>query len=472
MVHSLRLGALTLFLAAVVLGGCADSTLPVDSPRTEAEIDGFPDPMLDVTGGTNLAAFTDVGSYDAAVPNAWYQLAYDITKTELLSPPLASRNFGYTGVSLYEALTGGMPGYQTLVGQLNELYYVPSINPSLEYHWPTVANTALARVLWGLFDGRPVAQASIRALHDEFAREFRPIMTLEVYRRSAMHGRAVAKAILAWARHDGFSTYNNCSYTPPVGEGLWVPTPPAYAPALQPCWGQMRTSVVPDGSFSDPGAHPVYSETPGDPFYVEAEEVYNTVANLTQEQLDIALYWADNPGATGTPPGHSISICRQIIEQEGIMLDGAAEAYAKVGLAVHDAFINCWWSKYEYNLLRPVTYIRSMWAPDWLPPVGTPPFPEYTSGHSVQSGASAQVMYDMWGDVQFTDHTHDALGYAPRSFNTFFEAAEEAAISRLYGGIHYRSAIELGVAQGTVLGEQVSALIFSTTSKPVAVRSL
>ncbi|MDH4070360.1 MAG: vanadium-dependent haloperoxidase, partial [Ignavibacteria bacterium] len=320
----------------------------------------------------------------------------------------------------------------------------------------------------GLYKDRPAALASIRALHDEYAKEFRSVLSQETYQRSALHGRAVAKAVQQWSKTDGYKQYNACAYTPPVGKGLWIPTPPNYAPALQPCWGMLRTSATPDGSYSDPGPPPEYSEVPGTPFYIEAEEVLNTVANLTQEQLDIALFWSDDPGTTGTPPGHSISICRQIIEQEGIMLDGAAEAYARVGLAVHDAFINCWWSKYEHNLLRPVTYIRNLWDPDWLPPLGTPPFPEYTSGHSVQSGAAFQVMTDMWGDIPFTDHTHDARGLAPRSFNTFFEAAEEAAISRLYGGIHYRAAIDLGVTQGMLVGSAVSALDWHSVASVVA----
>lgn len=454
--------------AAFLFTGCTDQ-LPVGEPRAEVvETDDFPDAMLNVEGGVDLAILDDVGSFDASVANAYFDLSYNTVKTELLTPPLASRTFGYTGVALYEALVGGMPGYQSMVGQLNEFDSAPSIDPALEYHWPTVANAALGRIMWGLYKDRPAARASIRALYDEYAKQFRAILSQETYQRSALHGRAVAKAVEQWSRADGFKEYNACAYTPPVGEGLWVPTPPLYAPALQPCWGMLRTSATPDGSYSDPGPHPEYSVVPGSPFYIEAEEVFNTVSNLTQEQLEIALFWSDDPGATGTPPGHSISICRQIIEQEGIMLDGAAEAYARVGLAVHDAFINCWWSKFEYNLLRPVTYIRELWDPTWLPPLGTPPFPEYTSGHSVQSGAAFQVMYDMWGDIPFTDHTHDDRGLAPRSFNTFFEAAEEAAISRLYGGIHYRAAIDLGVSQGMMVGNAVSGLAWQSTAAVVA----
>jgi membrane-associated phospholipid phosphatase len=148
-----------------------------------------------------------------------------------------------------------------------------------------------------------------------------------------------------------------------------------------------------------------------------------------------------------------------VLRREGASLALAAETYAKVGCAVADAFIACWHQKYVYNLLRPVTYIRAVVDPSWASLLATPPFPEYPSGHSVQSGAAFQVLTDLFGAAYaFTDHSHDARGLAPRSFGSFFEAAEEAAISRLYGGIHFRAAIENGVEQGKCIGQAVSAL--------------
>ncbi len=199
-------------------------------------------------------------------------------------------------------------------------------------------------------------------------------------------------------------------------------------------------------------------------------EVYTTVKSLNSEQHAIAEFWADNPGETSTPAGHCISILNQILEQKNATLDVAAEAYAKVGSALADAFIACWFTKYQYNLIRPVTYIQKLIDSTWVPPVKTPPFPEYPSGHSVQSAAFAQVMTDMFGAVAFVDHTHDKSGLAPRSFSSFFEAAEEAAISRLYGGIHYRAAIELGLAQGKNIGRKISALQFKKPQEAASTR--
>lgn len=155
-----------------------------------------------------------------------------------------------------------------------------------------------------------------------------------------------------------------------------------------------------------------------------------------------------------------MSILTQVLRVRDASLELAAEAYSKLGIAVADAFIACWRVKYQYNLLRPITYVRAYIDPHWGEPlpVVTPPFPEYTSGHSVQSGAAATVLADLLGEVRFTDHTHDVRGLPPRTFTSFTSAAHEAALSRLYGGIHFRPAIERGLAQGRIVGQRVNAL--------------
>lgn len=234
---------------------------------------------------------------------------------------------------------------------------------------------------------------------------------------------------------------------------------------MQPSWGENRPFVLDSGTACGPPAPPAYSEAPGSAFYNQAAEVYETGKGLTDEQKAIATFWADNPGETSTPPGHSLSIVSQVLRQEGATLGLAAEAYVRAGLAVADAFIGCWNAKYQYNLVRPVTYIQAVIDPAWEPMVATPPFPEYTSGHSVQSAAVARLLTDLFGDeMAFTDHAHDGRGLAPRSFTSFEAFSEEAAISRLYGGIHYRAAIEEGLEQGRCIGRQVSALVLSDPS--------
>jgi hypothetical protein len=224
-----------------------------------------------------------------------------------------------------------------------------------------------------------------------------------------------------------------------------------------------RSTPSSAGSREDrtPSSRPAsgaYSEDPRSPFYAEAHECYLALRALTPEQEAIARFWSDDPGLTPTPPGHSISILTQIVRAGDVGLAGAAEAYAKVGIAVADAFISCWSTKYRHNLLRPVTYVRRLIDPGWTTLLVTPPFPEYTSGHSVQSAAVAQVLTDTFGPTAFTDRTHERRGIPARSFDSFMDAAHEAAISRLYGGIHFRAAIERGIEQGLCIGRRVAAL--------------
>jgi hypothetical protein len=211
-----------------------------------------------------------------------------------------------------------------------------------------------------------------------------------------------------------------------------------------------------------------YSEDPASLWVAEAKEVQDTVNDLTPEQEAIAVFWADDPGETSTPPGHSVSIATQLLRTHDADLLTAAELYARLGIAVADAFLACWHTKYTVNLVRPITTIQQLLDPAWGGPlrplpVSTPPFPEYPSGHSVQSGAAAAVLTSAFGAATaFTDTTHVDRGLPARSFPSFDAAAEEAAISRLYGGIHFRPAIVDGLAQGRCVGQNANALVLAT----------
>jgi PAP2 superfamily len=398
-------------------------------------------------------------TYKADVPVAWFNLMYDRVKADALSPPVASRRYGIAGVALYEAIVPGM-SQPSLGGQLNQLAPFTPPAPGTQFHWPTVANAALGRTLEVLFTGSANSLAAIAALRAQLAAQLGQGVNAATIAASEARGVQIADAITAWAATDGFAALNNCPYAPPTGDGMWVPTPPLFAPnPLQPCWGQLRTFAVASGTSCPPPPPPAFSTVPGSPFHAMALEVYDTVNNLTPEQETIANFWADNPTATGTPPGHWVSIVSQILIADSESLATAGRAYARLGIAVADAFICCWNTKYQYNLLRPVSYIRDHIDPLWTSFVGTPPFPEYTSGHSTQSGAAAAVLADLFGDRAFVDNTHTihnpALNLAPRSFNTFAEAAAEAALSRLYGGIHYTPANQNGLAQGQCLAQSM-----------------
>jgi hypothetical protein len=399
--------------------------------------------------------------FPSDVASAWFELLYDVVKAQATPPPPASRIYGITSVALYESIVAGTEEHQSLVGQLNSLTAVPLPEKNKKYHWPTVANAVLASTIRGLYPtiSQP-ALAVINNLEQSFAFQYKTVVPAPEYQRSVAHGQAVATAILEWAATDGFSTYNNCSYVPLLVPGAWKPTPPLFNPKpLQPCWGLIRPMVLTSGKECAAAVHPSFSTETTSDFYAAALEVYSVNLNLTQEQKTIANYWADSPGTTGTPPGHWFAIVSQIARNDDLSLTEAAEAYARVGIAVHDAFILCWNMKYATNLQRPVTYINDNVDTSWAPYIPTPNFPTYISGHSTQSGAATTVLTDMFGVMSFTDTTHTDHGLVPpqepRTFNSFAAAGAEAAVSRLYGGIHFSFDNDDGLASGQCIGQAI-----------------
>ncbi len=401
----------------------------------------------------------DEFSADLAI--GWMDLTVDLVRAERWTPPTASRLYGYAGVTLYESVVNGMPNNRSLVGQLSELEELPEFGDD-KFDWPTVANAAIATLLRGMFaNGSAATLDAITAREEANYAAPTGVEETEIFNRSVNQGKLLGLAIFGWALNDGYPLFNNCTFTPPIGPGKWIPTPPAFAAPLQPCWGNIRPFALTSGSQCMPGPPPTYSETAGSQFHDEMMEVFNTTDTLNEEQSTIAEFWADNPGQTGTPSGHAISVTGQVLAAENKTLGFAAETYAKVGMTVADAFISCWKTKFEYNVLRPVTCIRALIQADWNSLIPTPAFPEYTSGHSVQSSATAHVLGSIFGEnYAFTDHTHDGLGFTPRAFASFNDWAEEAAVSRIYGGIHFRSAIEVGLEQGICIGDKIIAIDF------------
>jgi PAP2 superfamily len=404
--------------------------------------------------------------YDSQVAQDWFNRElYLIRNGAGFTPPVASRALGYSGLALYEALVGGMPNRSSLESQLTGLT-VTDPAPGVNYHWPTVANNCMATIIDSLWGNASAAlKDSIHSLRDSYNAMY---MSQTDYAASKALGEAVALDVYIYSMtdggHQGYAHNTDPGYVPPVGPGLWVPTPPAFASAVQPHWGDNRpfaaasvqSPVIPTGP-------PTYSADTNSAFYAYAYQVYATVNNLSQAQVNIAKYWADG-GGTVTPPGHSISILTQCIDIENMNLGWAAYAYAKLGMSQTDAFISCWKTKYTYNLQRPITYIRANIDSTWTSLIGTPPFPEYTSGHSTQSGAMTSVMNDLLGTAySFTDHTNGALHGGPRSFACFDEAAYEAASSRLYGGIHYEFSDVFAITLGKMVGDNINALFETVT---------
>jgi PAP2 superfamily len=399
--------------------------------------------------------------YSSEVASTWFELLYDVVKAERTTPPPAARIYGIAAVALYESIVNGTEANRSLVGQLNGLVALPEPHKK-NLHWPTVANAALADTIRGLFGSSLSAGSlnNINLLEERFADSFEETVQKQEFERSVSHGQLIASGILSWASGDGFSINNNCPYVPVSVPGAWQPTPPALNPnPLQPCWGFLRPMVLTSGAECPPVPHPAFSTSSQSDFYAAALQVYNVRLNLTDLQKTIADYWSDGPAATGTPSGHWIAIVSQIARNDDLSLAEAAEAYARVGIAVHDAFIACWNAKYAFNLQRPVTYINNNIDSNWRPYIVTPNFPTYTSGHSSQSAAAASVLTDMFGLKQFVDTTHTDHGLVPaqqpRTFNSFADAAAEAAISRLYGGIHFAFDNNNGMVCGECIGQKI-----------------
>ncbi len=411
---------------------------------------------------------TDQYSHETAT--AWFaELRILTKKTPGFTPPVAARAFGYAGVALWESVVPGVKNGKSLAGQVSALANLPTVETGKIYHWPTAANAAMAEISRKLYPTTPAAQlAQIDSLENVLSVKAAAEIDGETFDRSTTFGKQIAAAVFEWSKtdggHEGYKSNFPASYVVPTGPGFWVPTSPTNLIPLQPFWGENRAFVPNITSISQPKPPITYSESKTSLFYSQALEVYSVTSNLTTEQKTIAKFWSDDPGNPGTPPGHSISIASIVLVKENANLEVAAETFARLGIAVNDAFVSCWKCKYVHNLVRPVTYLQAQIDPAWTTLLSTPPFPEYTSGHSVQSGASAQVLSNLFGyNYHFTDNTHAArtdIDGSPRNFNSFYDFADEAALSRLYGGIHYRDAIEVGANQGVLIGEAVNGLKF------------
>lgn len=406
-----------------------------------------------------------VKEYSNEVAVAWFNLQLGlIPTTPGFSPPVASRALGYSGLTLYESLVNGMPEYQSLVGVLNEFKTTPKIEAGKNYHWILTANAAQAVIVKNLYANTSKANlAKIDSLKGILERKYQNDVDKETAMRSIKFGEAIAKAVFDYSKSDGgHESYEKNfpkNYKPATGACVWTPTGEQQIP-LQPYWGQNRPFVKGDSDFELP-TPPRCEASISSVMYSQALEVYSAGKNLSPEQTIIAKYWSDDAGKTFTPPGHAVAIASQIIVAEKLKLDRTAEVFCKVGIAAADAFISCWKCKFMHNVLRPVSYIRTTIDRTWTPLLDTPPFPEYTSGHASVSGATAQVLSDLFGfNYRFTDNSHAVRGFKPRSFDSFFEFADEAALSRLYGGIHYRNSNEQGLKNGKRIGKNVCELKF------------
>jgi len=281
----------------------------------------------------------------------------------------------------------------------------------------------------------------------------------------------VVEQILKYAYADGFVKLSGLRrFTPSVGDEYWQPTAPGFISAIEPYWSTLRTFILDSCTqFACPPPNK-YSADTSSSFYKELKEVYVYGKNLSKEQSGIAMFWDCNPFALNqvghlefgvkkiSPGGHWMGITGIACKKQKLSLSKTAFTHALVSIGLADAFISCWNEKYKYNRVRPVTAIKKLIDQNWSPLLQTPPFPEYTSGHSVISTTASTILTYLFGhNFSFTDYTEVEFGLPVRKFNSFTQASEEAAISRLYGGIHFRDAIENGVKEGEQIGKFIIA---------------
>ncbi|MAT53168.1 MAG: phosphatidic acid phosphatase [Saprospirales bacterium] len=411
---------------------------------------------------------------DASDPEYLHRSLKEITDVivhDIFSPPVASRIYAYATVAAYEAMVPGYEEYQSLAGQLHELTPAPQPEEGKEYCYPLAGAHAMLKVGKALI----FSEEKIEEFEKGLLEEFKAVnMPQDVYDRSLAYGDAVADHILAWADKDNYKqTRTFPKYTITDDPARWKPTPPDYMDAIEPHWNKIRPFVIDSATQFVPAPPTPFSTDPNSQFMKETMEVYNAINGAPdetekEERVAIAKFWDCNPYISHhkghvmfatkkiTPGGHWMGISQIACRQAKLDAMQSAEVYALTAIALADAFISCWDEKYRSELVRPETVINTYIDPEWTPTLQTPPFPEYTSGHSVISASAATALTSIFGETfPYTDSVEVEFGLPPRSFNSFMEASQEAAISRLYGGIHYMPACSIGVDQGKLVGNWV-----------------
>ncbi|MBE9585426.1 vanadium-dependent haloperoxidase [Mucilaginibacter sp. JRF] len=384
---------------------------------------------------------------------------------DVFTPPVASRIYAYASLASYEAIRFEQPDYLSLAAQLQGFGAIPEPEKGKTYNFTLAATQAFFTV------ARKVTFSvdSLKGYEDGLHARFKGTMDDSTYARSIAFGDTVAKVIIKRLVKDNYlQTRGKPKFLGSQAPGKWRPTPPDYLDGVEYCWGTMKTFVLDSSNRVGIPPPPPYSEDKNSAYFKQNMEVYEISKKLTDEQKDIARYWDDNPFVLEhaghmtfankkiTPGGHWIGITAIACKQTKADAVRSAQAYALTSLGMYDAFICCWNTKYETNYVRPVTVINDKIDAEWTSRLQTPPFPEYPSGHSTITRAAAVMLTHVFGDNFAFQDTSD-LRYIgmKRNFKSFVQAADEASISRFYGGIHYKNSVDQGAIQGRKVSEYI-----------------
>ena len=408
---------------------------------------------------------------------------------DIFSPPVASRIYVYPNIAAYEIIAQNSNTYQSLQGQLRGLDSIPTLDAKSGVNQKLAALIAHMEVSKQLIFSEGALEKYRDSLYQKWSDE-----NQKEFDASKEYALKVVDRIKVWMSKDNYKqTRTFPKYSVYASQaGRWQPTPPAYMDAVEPHWGEIRTLVMDSASQFKPKAPHPFSTDKNSAFYKEAKETYDTGNMISKKLIEIekikgskipeesaiATFWDCNPYATvsqghmmfakkkNSPDAHWINITKIALKKSHADFETAVFANTKTSIGIFESFISCWDQKFKTNVVRPETYINLYIDENWKPLLQTPPFPEYTSGHSVVSSCSSIILTSIFGDnFSYIDDSEIPFGLPKRSFQSFKQAASEASISRLYGGIHYRAAIENGVVQGTNIGTYINSKIKFFKSK-------
>ncbi len=394
----------------------------------------------------------------------------DIVLENNFSPPVASRNYAYANIAAYEVIAAGDPEhYYTLASQIKHLTSVPKPDSGSEIDFHFASLIAFCIV------GNSVTfpEGSMDKYVNDLKEKVKDAgMPSDIFESSVKYAGTVSKHIMDWSKGDNYLQSRSASkYFVKQEDDRWIPTPPMFGQAMEPHWMDIRPMVLDSASQIIPPLPPVYNiKDKNSQFFKNVQEVKVTVDNLNKEQKHIADFWDDASFRLtvaghlryGTkkfsPGGHWMNIVGIVTENKKADFNSTVSIYAEASIALFDAFISCWHTKFSTNYVRPETVINNFINPSWRPYLETPPFPEYTAGHATISSATAEILTARIGDnISFRDTSEVEFGIAAREFKSFRAAAKEASMSRLYGGIHYSNSNLMGTEQG----KKVAGIILS-----------
>lgn len=391
----------------------------------------------------------------------WVDEYLDLTKNCVgFSAPVAARAINYISIGTYESLIEYTSTQKSLSGQLAGYTRETWITDE-EISFPISVNEVNYRLTLFFYNNMPPAnREKVQMLYSSLLKEYSRKTSKKTTDASKVYANKIANEIISWSKLDGgFEGYKRNfpkDYVIVKCDSCWVKTPISYQSALLPNWGGNQLLIPSNGLICDDIPTLLFSTEHGSSFYQENERINELYLNLSEEKEIIAEYWDDSPGFSGSPVGHFFKIAKDLAIREGISLEESCELFMLIGIAINDAVIESWRLKYTYNLIRPITYIKQYINPLFDPTINTPPFPEFPSGHSFQSGAGSEILKKYFSDsLAFTDYTNQNrtdINGSPRSYINVSEMSEEMSMSRFYGGIHYLRTLEVSLTYGRKIG--------------------